>query len=128
MHLINTGRCPSYGHTSVKLCNSSPVDSCTGLHSASTAWYIQPRLRTVFGEYAFLFSDPKAWNAFMDHFHSIESTESQTRNNSKHLYLIILSSRYFVFIMMFSCQSAVGQNLCNWCFINYSLTYLLVLT
>ena len=50
--------------------------SRTGLRSASTARYILPRLRTVFGERAFSFSGPKAWNALPDRFHSIESTDS----------------------------------------------------
>jgi len=55
-------------------------------HTAST-----PRLRTVFGECAFWFSDSKAWNALPDQFHSIESTDS-FKNSSKHFYLVTLFS------------------------------------
>jgi hypothetical protein len=74
MHLIHTGRCPSYISETVQL--AAVHASRTGLHSASTAQYILPRPRTVFGERAFSFSGPKSWNALPDRFHSIESTDS----------------------------------------------------
>jgi len=48
----------------------------TGRRSALTSQYILPRLRTIFGERAFSFSGPKAWNSLPDRFHSIESTVS----------------------------------------------------
>ena len=69
MHLIHTGRCPSYLSETVQLVSDHA--SRTGLRSASTAQYILPRLRTVFGERAFSFFGPKAWNALQDRFHSI---------------------------------------------------------
>ena len=74
MHLIHTGRSPLYLSETVQLVSDHA--SRTGLRSASTARYILPRLRTVFGERAFSFSGPKAWNALPDRFHSIESTDS----------------------------------------------------
>ena len=74
MHLIHTGRSPLYLSETVQLVSDHA--SRTGLRSASTARYILPRLQTVFGERAFSFSGPKAWNALPDRFHSIESTDS----------------------------------------------------
>ena len=74
MHLIHTGRCPSYISETVQLVADNA--GRTGLRSASTSRYILPRLRTVFGERAFSFSGPKAWNALPSRFHSIESTDS----------------------------------------------------
>ena len=74
MHLIHTGRCPSYISETVQLVADNAGRA--GLRSASTSRYILPRLRTVFGERAFSFSGPKAWNALPGRFHSIESTDS----------------------------------------------------
>jgi len=98
----------------------------TGLRSASTSRYILPRLRTIFGERAFSFSGPKAWNSLPDQFHSIESTVS-FKKSSKHFYSITLSSQQLVFIIVFyhACQSAIGHIFFNWRYINNLLTYLL---
>jgi len=74
MHLIHTGRCPSYISETVQLI--ADHDSRAGLRSTATARYILPRLQTVFRERAFSFSDLKAWNAFPENLHSIESTDS----------------------------------------------------
>ena len=74
MHRIRAGRCPSCLSKTVQLVADHA--SRTGLRSAPTAWYVQPRLRIVFGERAFSFSGPKAWNALPDRLHSIESTDS----------------------------------------------------
>jgi len=48
MHLIHTGRCPSYISNTLQLVADHA--SRTGLSSASTSRYILPRLRTIFGE------------------------------------------------------------------------------
>ena len=74
MHLIHTGRCPSYISETVQLVADNAGRA--GFRSASTSRYILPRLRTVFGERAFSFSGPKAWNALPGRFHSIKSTDS----------------------------------------------------
>jgi hypothetical protein len=74
MYLIHTDRCPSYISETVQLVANH--SSRSGLRSASTARYVMPRLRTVFGERAFSFAGPKAWNALPDRLHSIESTAS----------------------------------------------------
>ena len=59
--------------------------SCTGLRSASTAryGYILP---TVFGERVFSFSGPKAYNALLDQFHPIESTDSLKKRLKSFLF------------------------------------------
>jgi len=72
MHMAHTGRCPSYIGDILQ-----PVAAYSGrpgLRSASTAQYIKPKLRTVFGERAFSFAGPTAWNALPTHLHSIPST------------------------------------------------------
>jgi len=122
MHLIHIGRCPSYVSDTVQLVADHA--SRTGLRSASTSRYTLPRLRTIFEERAFSFFGPKAWNSLPDRFHSIESTVSFKKNNSKHFYSIILFSQQLVLIIMFyhACQSAVGHIFCNWRYINYLLT------
>jgi len=74
MHLIHTGRCPSYNSDTVQLV--ADLASRTGLRSASTSQYILPRLRTIFGEHVFLLSGLNAWNLLPKRFHLIESTVS----------------------------------------------------
>jgi len=58
MHLIHTGRCPSYISDTVQLVADHA--SHTGLRSASTSRYILPRLCTIFWERTFSFSGIKA--------------------------------------------------------------------
>jgi len=60
MHLIHTGRSPSFISDTVQLVADHATR--TGLRSASTSQYILPKLRIIFGQYAFSFSGPKAWN------------------------------------------------------------------
>ena len=74
MHLAHTGRCPSY--ITDLLHPVSTSSSRSGLQSASTAQYLKPKLRTVFGERAFAFAGPKAWNDLPSHLHSIQSTKT----------------------------------------------------
>jgi len=74
MHLAHTGRCPSY--ITDLLHPVSTSSSRSGLRSASTAQYLKPKLRTVFGERAFAFAGPKAWNDLPSHLHSIQSTKT----------------------------------------------------
>jgi len=81
MHLIHTGRCPSYVSDTVQLVADHA--SSTGLRSASTSGYILPRLRTIFGERVFSFFGTKAWNSLPDRFHSIESTVSLKKKQLK---------------------------------------------
>ena len=93
MHLIHTGRPPSYVSETVQLVSNHA--SRTGLRSASAARYILPRLRTVFGECASRSLAPRLGMRFRIDF--IRSNQPiLLRNSSKHFYLITLSSRYFI--------------------------------
>jgi len=58
MHMVHTGRCPRYLKDVLHPVSSSSGRS--GLRSATTAQYVKPRLRTVFGERAFSFAGPKS--------------------------------------------------------------------
>ena len=100
MHLIHTGRCPSYLSETVQLVSDHA--SRTGLRSASTARYILPRLRTVFslGSAPSRSLAPRLGMRFW--IDSIRSNQPiLLRNSSKHFYLITLSSDYVVFIIVF---------------------------
>jgi hypothetical protein len=101
MHLIHTGRSP---HSSVKLCSlfltMSVVQVFVPLQLHGT-FYQDRDLRTVFGERAFPFSVPKAWNVLPDRFHSIESTDPFKKQLKTVLFNHSASSRYFVFIIVF---------------------------
>ena len=84
MHLAHTGRCPSYISDILHPVLTS--SSRSGLRSASTAQYLKPKLRTVFGKRAFSFAGPKAWNDLPSHLHSIQSTETFKRQLKTFLF------------------------------------------
>jgi len=98
MHLIHTGRCPSYIGENVQ--HVADHASRTDLRSASTAWYILPRLWTVFGRHAFSFFGAKAWKVLPDRFHSIEPTDYLKKNSLKRFYLITLFSHPSLFYIV----------------------------
>jgi len=77
MDMEHTGRCPLYLGDVLRLVSSSSGRSC--LKSATTAQWVKPKLRTVFGERAFLFAGPKAWNDLPSRFHNVTSTASFKR-------------------------------------------------
>jgi len=104
MHRIHTGRCPSYISDTVQLVADHA--SRTGLRSGSTSLYILPRLRNIFGERAFSFSGPKAWNSLPDRFHLIESTVSskKTAQNISIQSLCLVNDLY-IYNCVLSCLS-----------------------
>jgi hypothetical protein len=60
MQSIHTGRCPVYMTECVQTVTSRATR--TGLRSSNSSLYVTPRLRTKFGERAFSFAGPAAWN------------------------------------------------------------------
>jgi len=61
MHSVHTGRCPAYLADCVQTVASS--SSRSGLRSATSSRFVTPRLRTKFGERAFSYAGPAAWNS-----------------------------------------------------------------
>ena len=65
MHAVHTGRCPAYlkeiAHT------VSSTTTRPGLRSAVSTDYVIPGLRTKFGERAFSYAGPVAWNSLPVH-------------------------------------------------------------
>ena len=61
MHSVHAGRCPAY----MTDCVRSVADSSSrsGLRSAKSSSFVTPQLRTKFGERAFSFAGPAAWNS-----------------------------------------------------------------
>ena len=61
MQSIHTRRCPVY----MAECVQTVADSATrtGLRSSNSSLYVTPRLRTRFGERAFCYAGPAAWNS-----------------------------------------------------------------
>ena len=84
MHMVHTGRCPPYLGDILHPVSSSSGRS--GLRSATTAQYVKPKLRTVFGERAFSFAGPKSWNDLPSHLHTISSTDSFKKQLKTHLF------------------------------------------
>jgi hypothetical protein len=84
MHMVHTGRCPPYLRDALNPVSSSSGRS--GLRSATTAQYVKPRLRTVFGERAFSFAGPKSWNELPSHLHTITSTDSFKKQLKTYLF------------------------------------------
>ena len=77
MHMVHTERCPPYLADILHPVSSSSGRS--GLQSATTAQYVEPKLRTVFGERAFLFAGQKACNDLPSHLHTATTTDSFKR-------------------------------------------------
>jgi len=77
MHLIFTQQCPEYMNELVSLTASSSTRP--GLRSASGLTYRKPKIRTKFGERAFSFSGPAAWNSLPDYLQSTTNTNSFKR-------------------------------------------------
>jgi len=61
MQSIHTGRCPVYMTECVQTVANRTTR--TGLRSSNSSTYVTPRLRTRFGERAFSFAGPAAWNS-----------------------------------------------------------------
>jgi hypothetical protein len=84
MHLIFTQQCPEYMNELVSLTASSSTRP--GLRSASGLTYRKPKIRTKFGERAFSFSGPAAWNSLPDYLQSTTNTNSFKRLLKTHLF------------------------------------------
>jgi hypothetical protein len=67
MRLVHTGRSPAYLFTLVTA--ASNLASCRCLRSACSQRYEIPRTALKFGERAFLFAGPTAWNSLPSYLH-----------------------------------------------------------
>jgi len=65
MHAVHTGRCPAYLQEIVHTVSSTTARP--GLRLAVSTDYVVPRLRTEFGERAFAYAGPVAWNSLSVH-------------------------------------------------------------
>ena len=84
MHLIFTQQSPEYMEDLVSL--TASTTSRPGLRSSSGHSYRKPKLRTKFGERAFSFSGPAAWNSLPDYLQSTNNTTSFKRLLKTHLF------------------------------------------
>jgi len=84
LHMVHIGRCPPYLKDVLHPVSSSSGRSC--LRSATTAQYVKPRLRTVYGERAFSFAGPKSWNDLPSLLHTVTSTDSFKRQLKTYLF------------------------------------------
>ena len=84
MHLIFTQQCPEYMKELVLLTASSTTRP--GLRSESGLSYRKPKIRTKFGERAFSYSGPAAWNSLPDYLQSTTNTNSFKKLLKTHLF------------------------------------------
>ena len=78
MHLIHTSQAPSYLTDIVP--QTASVTSRTRLRSGSSLRYEQPRTRLKFGQRAFSFAAPAAWNSLPPSLQELFDTASFKRN------------------------------------------------
>lgn len=87
MHDIHNGRCPDYLVSIVET-----VSYCShrrpGLRSAETTNYMTPRLRTKFGERAFSYAGPSAWNSLPEHLRAVKDRAKFKKLLKTHLFAI----------------------------------------
>ena len=84
MHSIHTQQCPDYMRDLVS--TTAATATRTGLRSASGLSYRKPRVRTKFGERAFGFSGPAAWNSLPIHLQTTTNTNTFKRLLKTHLF------------------------------------------
>jgi len=85
MHNIRAGKSPRYLSDIVQPTTATATRS--GLRSSSDTWsYTTPRLRTKFGERAFSFSGPAAWNALPAGSRTIPSIADFKKKLKHHLF------------------------------------------
>jgi len=84
MHAVHTGRCPHYLVDIVTL--TSHRQTRSGLRSADSTNYTIPRLRTKFGERAFSYAGPAAWNSLPADLRVIQETAAFRRRLKTHCF------------------------------------------
>ena len=84
MHSVHTGRCPPYLADIVSL--TSQRQTRSGLRSADSTNYTTPRLRTKFGERAFSYAGPAAWNSLPADLQVIQETAAFRRRLKTHCF------------------------------------------
>jgi len=112
MYMVHTGRCPPYLKDFLHP-RSSSSGRC-GLRSATTAQYVKPRLRTVFGERAFSFTGPKSWNDLPSLLHIVTSTDSFKQQLKTYLFNTLQSSIRFYSLLWSDCLMRRWTFYCNW--------------
>ena len=86
MHLILTNQCPDYMADMVQLTAANSLRP--GLRSASRLLYRKPALKTKFGERAFSYAGPAAWNSLPDYIQSDLNTNSFKKLLKTHLFAL----------------------------------------
>ena len=84
MYSVRVGNCPQYLTDMVQPLSSQPRRS--GLRSSDSSNFAKPRLRTKFGERAFSFSGPHAWNTLPESIRAADSFTSFKRLLKTHLF------------------------------------------
>jgi hypothetical protein len=84
MYQAHTGVLPAYLNETLNSCQNTVRRP--GLRSASTLDFTTPRLRSKFGERAFSFAGPHAWNSLPPEIRSAENTDSFKRKLKTHLF------------------------------------------
>ena len=99
MHDADNGRSPAYISDNVTACHSAL--QWPGLRLASTTDYIKPCLSTKFGERAYSFAGPNAWNNLPYELRRITNVNTFKEHLKTHFLLTFLTS--FVFSLLFCC-------------------------
>ncbi len=84
MHYVHIRHCPDYLRETVSLVADSQTRP--GLRSASSLMFRKPRTSTVFGERAFSFAGPAAWNCLPLRIQQISDTTSFKRHLKTFLF------------------------------------------
>jgi len=84
MHLVHTGRAPSYQRSCVTA--SADVTSRPRLRSTSSQRYEPQRTRLKFGERSFSCAGPRAWNSLPSSLHQLTDTGTVKRHLTTFLF------------------------------------------
>jgi len=111
MHHVHYKSAPQYLSDSVQSVATASCNGRTGLRSADTANYVKRCTRTKFGERAFSFAGPSAWNNLYLRTCNTALTLMYSRKGLRHFCSKVHSSQidFILVFMYFSIVSAPGH-------------------
>ena len=113
MHLIHTSQAPSYLTDTVT--QTASVTSRTRLRPGSSLRYEQPRTRLKFGQRAFSYAAPAAWNSLAPSLQELSDTASFKRN----FKTLLFQRAFYLWVAFTFCTLSLGFILVFRCVVHH---------
>ena len=96
MHLVRVGRSPAY--LTDMMTATADLPGRERLRSANSFRYEPPKLKLKFGERAFSYAEPKAWNSLPSNLHELTNTDTFKKQLKIHLFKLAYEWRIYDFV------------------------------